>query len=160
MTNMKCPSLFLLIDFSLKSVLLDIGRAALASFLGPFDWKIFSQPFTLRRCLSLRLRCISFLQQKDGFCFHIKSVSLCLFIGELSPFILRDINDQRFPSSVYLVFLIGDVILYVVFTCGICCYEIINCLCFCGCSKRPWVGVFLLVLCVGWICGQILGKYS
>ena len=94
MTNMKCPSLSLLIDFSLKSILLDIRIATPACFLGPFDWNFFSQPFTLRQCLSLRLRCVSCMQQKDGFCFHIQSVSLCLFIGELSPFILRDINDQ------------------------------------------------------------------
>ena len=94
MTNMKCPSLSLLIDFSLKSVLLDIRIATPACFLGSFDWYIFSQPFTLRQCLSLRLRCVSYMQKKDGFCFCIQSVILCLFIGELSPFISRDINDQ------------------------------------------------------------------
>ena len=91
MTNMKYPSLSLLIDFCLKSILLTIR---LAYFLGSFNWKIFSQPCTLRQCLSLRLRCVSCMQQKDDFCFCIQSVSLCLFIGELSPFILRDINDQ------------------------------------------------------------------
>ena len=41
MTNMKCPSLSLLIDFSLKSILLDIRIAIPACFLGPFDWNIF-----------------------------------------------------------------------------------------------------------------------
>ena len=85
-------SLSLLIDFSLKSILLAIKKATPAYFLGPFDWKIFSQPFTLRQ--SLRLRYVFCMQQKDGFCFHIQSVSLCLFIGELSPFLLRDINDR------------------------------------------------------------------
>ncbi|KAL6072176.1 hypothetical protein STEG23_011669, partial [Scotinomys teguina] len=33
-------------------------------------------------------------KQKDGSCFRIHSVSLCLFIGELSPLILREINVQ------------------------------------------------------------------
>ncbi|ERE81999.1 hypothetical protein H671_2g7763 [Cricetulus griseus] len=36
------------IMFSLKSNLLDIRIATPACFLGPFDWKIFSQTFTLR----------------------------------------------------------------------------------------------------------------
>ena len=89
---MKCP-LSLLIDFSLKSILLYIRLVKPACFLGPFDWKIFYQPFTLRQCLSLRLKYVSCMQ-KDGFCFCIQSISLCLFIGELSPFALRDINDQ------------------------------------------------------------------
>ena len=38
---MKCPSLSLLIDISLKFILLDIRIATPACFLGPFDWKIF-----------------------------------------------------------------------------------------------------------------------
>ncbi|ERE87562.1 alpha-enolase [Cricetulus griseus] len=33
----------------LKSNLLDIRIAKPACLLGPFDWKIFSQPFTLRK---------------------------------------------------------------------------------------------------------------
>ena len=82
------PSKSLLIDFSLKSILSDIGIATSACFLGLFYWKIFSQPFTL----SLRLRCVSCIQQKDGSCIHIHSLSLCLFVGELS--LLRDINEQ------------------------------------------------------------------
>ena len=94
MTNMKRTSLSLFIDFSLKSLFIDIGIATQACSLGPFYWKNFSQHFTLRRCLSLRLRCISCMQQKDGFCFCIQCVSLCLFKGELRLFILRDISNQ------------------------------------------------------------------
>ncbi|KAL6058359.1 hypothetical protein STEG23_024198, partial [Scotinomys teguina] len=42
-------------------------------------------------------------KQKDGSCFHIHSVSLCLFISELSPLILREINVQgwNLPSSAF-----------------------------------------------------------
>ena len=81
--------------------------------------------------------------------FLIQSVSLCFFIGELSPFILKDINDQRLLVPVTLVFLVSDDIV-----CGfsffvICCCEIIYCLCFSGCCQVAWVGVFLLVLCGG-----------
>ena len=93
MTNMKCPSLSLLNDFSLKSILLGIRTAILACFLGPFDY-IFFQTLYSEAMSVCRLRHVSCMQQKDRFCFHIQSVSQCLFIGELSPFVLRDINDQ------------------------------------------------------------------
>ena len=56
---------------------------------------------------------VSCMQQKDEFCFHIQSVSLYLFIGELSPFIVRDNNDQGLLSPVKLFFVVGDVILCV-----------------------------------------------
>ena len=92
MTNMKCPSLSLLIYLNLKSVLLDIRIATPARLLVTFDWKNFPQPLSLRQCLSLRLRHVSCMQQKDAFCFHIQSVNLCLYRSELSP--LRDINDH------------------------------------------------------------------
>ena len=41
MTDMKCPSLSLLIDCSLNSILLDTRIATPACLLGPFDWKNF-----------------------------------------------------------------------------------------------------------------------
>ena len=59
-------------------------------FLG----KLFTV-FNLKSYLSLLLRCVSCMQQNDGSCFHIHSVSLCLFIGELSSLILRTINDKQ-----------------------------------------------------------------
>jgi hypothetical protein len=34
------------------------------------------------------------MQQNDEFCLSIQSASLCLFIGELNPLILRDIKDR------------------------------------------------------------------
>ena len=74
---MKCPSLSLLTDFSLKSTLLDIRIATPVCFLGPFDWKNFSQFFAMMQCLSLRLRYVLCMQQKDRFCFCIQSVNLC-----------------------------------------------------------------------------------
>ena len=123
--RMKCPSSYLLIDFNLKSILLDIRIATPACFLGPFDWKIFSQPFTLRECLSLRWRCVSCMQQKDGSCFHIHSVSVCLFIGELSPLILRNINDQ------WLI----NLVIFLVVVCVFCWCEVICIICFHGCSS-------------------------
>lgn len=61
-------------------------------FLGPFSCNIFFRPVTLKECLSLKLRCVSWIQQKDGSYFHIHFVSLCLLTGALRPLILRDSN--------------------------------------------------------------------
>jgi hypothetical protein len=40
------------------------------------------------------LRCVSCKQQNVGSCLCSQSVSLRLFIGELSPLILRDIKEK------------------------------------------------------------------
>ena len=121
--SMKCPFLSLLIDFSLKSTLLDIRMATPACFLGPFAWKTFSQPFILSRCLSLWLRCVSCKPQNVGSCFRIQSLSLCLFIGELSPLILSDINDQWLLTPVILfiyllIYLVVEFVCFSSLSCG------------------------------------------
>jgi hypothetical protein len=43
------------------------------------------------------------MQQSAGSCLHIQSVSLCLFIGELSPLMLRDIKEMRLLLPVIFV---------------------------------------------------------
>ncbi|KAL6048962.1 hypothetical protein STEG23_028086 [Scotinomys teguina] len=43
-------------------------------------------------------------KQKDGSCFRIHSVSLCLFIGELSPLILSWYSS---PSSIPIIHRLG-----------------------------------------------------
>jgi hypothetical protein len=43
------------------------------------------------------------MQQNFGFFLCIESVSLCLFIGELSPLILRDIKEKRLLLPVIFV---------------------------------------------------------
>ena len=43
-------------------------------------------------------------QQNVGSCFRIQSLSLCLFIGELSPLILSDINDQWLFTPIIITF--------------------------------------------------------
>lgn len=90
----KVPSSSLLINFGWKSIFLITKISTEACFLEPFVWKIFLQPFTLRQKLSLFLRYVSALQQRNGSCFHIHSVTLYPFIRELSSLILTDINDQ------------------------------------------------------------------
>ena len=74
-----------------------------ACFIRPFAWKIVLQPFSLRQCLSLTLRCISCMQQNAGYCLYIQSVILCLFVGELSPLMLRDIKES---DCYFLLFLL------------------------------------------------------
>ena len=139
----------LLTDFSLKSILLDIKIATPACFLGPFDWHVFSQPFTLKWYLFLRLRCVSYMQKKDGFFFHIQSVSLCLFIGELSLFTLKDINDQWWLSPITLVFIVDDVNLSFFPFLGFASMRPSIVCVFVAVVNFFGVGVFLLVFCVG-----------
>ena len=105
---LKCPSLSLFIDFSLKSILLDIRIATQACFLGSFDWNFF--PNTLlwgNVCLwgwGVFLACS---RRMDSV--FVSNLLACLFIGELSSFILRDINDQWLLSPVNLIFIAGDI---------------------------------------------------
>jgi hypothetical protein len=85
---------FIFDNFGLKSILLYIRMATPACFLEPFAGEMFSQSFTLRYCLSLTLSCVSYMQQNVGSCLHIQSFSLCLFIGELGPLMLKNIRDH------------------------------------------------------------------
>ena len=43
------------------------------------------------------------MQQKVGSCLCNQTVSLCVFIGELSPFILRDIKEKSLLLPVIFV---------------------------------------------------------
>ena len=73
-----------------------------------FFWALYSEVM----CLSLLLECVSCMQQMVVTVF-VHCASLCLFIGELSPLMLRDINDQ------WLLFTI--LLMLVVFVCGHVC---------------------------------------
>lgn len=56
-------------------------------FLGPFAWNLF--PFLYPEVMSISmLRCISWLQWKGRPYFWIHSINLCLFVGELRPWML------------------------------------------------------------------------
>ena len=108
-TNVKCPS-SLLTDFSLKSVLLDIRIAIPACFLGPFDWKIFSQPCTLMWCLVFEVE-VFFVCSRRMDLFFVTNILACVFffIDELSPLILW-CSWYSWPvivSSCYFGFVVG-----------------------------------------------------
>ena len=123
----KMSFLISLINFGWKSILLDIRIATPACFLGPFDWKILFQPFTVSYMSIFSVEiCSLFATSYKGSCFSIQSVTLCLFIDELSTLILKDINDQ---------WLLIPVILLVV----------VVCVCF---LSLGFVGVRLSIVCV------------
>jgi hypothetical protein len=90
--SVKCPSLSFLITWCWKSILFDIRMATPASFLELFAGKIVFQHFIQKFCLSLSLSSVSCMQQNVRSYLCIQSISLCLFIGELSPLILRDLR--------------------------------------------------------------------
>ena len=50
------------------------------------------------------MRFVSYMKQNAGSCLHIKSISLCLFIVDLSPLILRDIKKKSLLVPVIFVF--------------------------------------------------------
>ena len=104
LTGVKYPSPYLLITFGWKSILLDIAMATPVCSLEPFSWKTFSSPLLWDKCLSLLLKYIFCMQQNYGSCLHIQSVSLWVFffIKELSPLMVRDINDQWLVVPVIL----------------------------------------------------------
>ncbi|KAL6088400.1 hypothetical protein STEG23_019143 [Scotinomys teguina] len=43
-------------------------------------------------------------KQKDGSCFHIHSINLCLVIGELRPLIVRKVFFNDFVDYVFCAF--------------------------------------------------------
>jgi hypothetical protein len=79
------PSLSLLTNFSLKSILSGMSIATPDCFKGSFAWMIFFHPFTLSQYLFLSVRYVSCKQQLVWFCFLIQHASLCLLIGALRP---------------------------------------------------------------------------
>ena len=62
---MECPSLSILIDFRLKSILLAIRIAVPASFLGLFDWYFF--PTLYSEMMSVTEVDMYFLSEEEGW---------------------------------------------------------------------------------------------
>ena len=101
--RMHDATLSYLSNFGFKCILLDVRMAIPTCFLGQLCLENLIQPL---RCLSLMLKNLSWMQQKDGSCFCIHSITLCLCIGELSPLILRDINNQWLLIPITLLLLV------------------------------------------------------
>ena len=63
-----------------------------AYFLGPFAWKVFFPTFD-SEVVSVFVSEMSFLYAAECWILCIQSDSLCLFIVELSPFLLTDTKE-------------------------------------------------------------------
>lgn len=88
--------LLLLLLFLLKSTSSDIRMIipALFFFSFPLAWNLLFHPFSLCLCPCLLVRCVSYRQKIDSFCFLIQFV-IYVLIDEYKPFILR-INPGRY----------------------------------------------------------------
>jgi hypothetical protein len=100
---MKCSFLFLLVTCGWQSILLAIIILQLVFWIRLLEKHLSNPLYWNNDCLLLR--CFSYVQQNDGFCLYIHSVSLCLFTGKSSALILRDLNNQwlLFPVIFMLV---------------------------------------------------------
>jgi hypothetical protein len=67
--------------------------------------KLFSRLHS--EVVSLSLRWVPYKDQNVGSCLCSLSVSLCLFIGELSPLILRDIKEKSLLLPIIFVVRVG-----------------------------------------------------
>ena len=85
------------------------------------------------------------MQQNVRSCVQIQSVSVCLFIGELSSLILRDIKDRRLLVPVIFGFVGGFMCLWF----SPFGFVVSGLLCFLWCGYLPCVGIFLLGSSVG-----------
>ena len=110
--SMKHPSLSFLITLGWKSILFDIRMATPTCFFRPFAWKIVFQPFTLMQNLSFFSRWVICKQQNSGSCLCSQSISLCLFIGEFSPLMLREIKEKQLLLPVIFVVKVGILFLW------------------------------------------------
>lgn len=79
LVRMKHPSLSVQISFSFESFLSSVRILTSACFLVPSDLSTLIHPFTIRWCLSLKLRYGSYRKQIDGFFFLIHPISLYLW---------------------------------------------------------------------------------
>jgi ABC-type branched-subunit amino acid transport system permease subunit len=89
----KMSSSSCLLTVGLKSILLDIRMATPTCFLGtllgipfPYFYSEIVPIFVFEVCFLFSAKC--------WILFAIQSVSVCLFIHELSPLILRDIKES------------------------------------------------------------------
>lgn len=91
--------------------------------LRPICLEYIFHSFTLR-CLSLTLGCVSWIQQMNGPCFCIHSVSLCLFVVNLDHW------HWELPMSSVGCFLIFCYCVLLQFVClGLFIFSVLGCAC-------------------------------
>lgn len=111
--NMKWPAPYFFIHFWFEMHIFDIR---MTTPLQPFKVHLCENVFAILYCelmCILILRCVSCVQQRDGSSFSIYC-SMCLYIGELNPLILRNINYQKLLIIVLLLLMLQLLLLEVV----------------------------------------------
>jgi hypothetical protein len=138
---MKCPSLSFLITLGWKSIFFNIQIPTPTCFYRPFAWKIVSHTFTMRKYVSFSLRWFSCKQKSVGSCLCSQSISLCPFIGEFSPLMLREIKEKELLLSFIFLLKLGFC------SCGCLLLGLLKdyFLAFLWYSFCPYVGVFPLL---------------
>jgi hypothetical protein len=86
---MKCLSLSCLTNIILKSTLPDVNIATPAYLGGPWVSSIF-QPFSIRQCLFLSIRCVSYKQQIFLFNPVTQMVTFFFFIKHIRILLLEE----------------------------------------------------------------------
>ena len=86
------------------------------------------------------------MQQNVGSCLSNQFVSLCLFIGDLSPLILRDIKEK--PLLLPVIFVVRVGILFMLLSSFRFVERLLSCFSL-GCSFPPCVGAFPLLALEG-----------
>ena len=77
-----------------------------------------------------------YMHQSAGTCLCIKSISICLFIGEMRPLILRDIRERWLLVPFMFGFVCGLTWMWVSF--GFVVRWLISCLFFCVLTLLCW----------------------
>ena len=101
---------FLLIGWKLSdfhhweiNMLSDMRIAFPSFFFFTFVWNVVFYPLTFSLYVSWGLKWISCRQNIYGSCFCIRSVSLCLLVGEFNPFTFKVIIDIYVPIAIFLI---------------------------------------------------------
>jgi hypothetical protein len=100
--SIKCPSLSFLKTLGWNSILFNIRMATPACFLENYFLAFYSKVVSLF-VPKVGIRYAA----KNGSCLYNQSISLPLFIGGLSPLILRDIKEKSLLFPVIFVVRIG-----------------------------------------------------
>ena len=129
--SMNCPSPSLLINFSSKSILLDIIMATPACFLGPFVWKIF--PGLYSEVLSVLVAKVCFLYAAEWWILFTHPLIYWWIVHWCWEILTT--NDYYFP---FFIVVVGGRM----FVCV--------CVCVCVCV---WFSSFMFV--VKWIISYI-----
>lgn len=87
-------TLFLLsFVFGLEFILSDLRAVTPACSVGAIAWGLFIHPFTRRRCLYFVVRCTSWREQINCFCFLIQSTNRYVLVGEFRATMFRVIIE-------------------------------------------------------------------